>query len=37
MMMMGAPTSWYIALVGAILIGFLVVSKLMHQRMGLSN
>ena len=37
LMMMGAPTSWYIALVGAILIGFLVVSKLMHQRMGLSN
>ena len=37
LMMMGAPTSWYIALVGAILIGFLVVSKLMHQRMGLLN
>lgn len=27
LMMMGAPTSWYVAFVGAILIGFLVVSK----------
>jgi ribose/xylose/arabinose/galactoside ABC-type transport system permease subunit len=30
-MLMGAPSSWYIALVGAILIIFLVLSELMKK------
>ncbi|MCO6385350.1 ABC transporter permease [Oceanicola sp. 502str15] len=34
LMMMGAPTSWYIALVGAILIGFLMFSRLLDTRLG---
>lgn len=34
LMMMGAPTSWYIALVGAILIAFLIFSRLLNNRMG---
>lgn len=34
LMMMGAPTSWYIALVGAILIAFLLFSRLLNTRMG---
>lgn len=34
LMMMGAPTSWYIALVGAILIAFLIFSRLLNSRMG---
>lgn len=34
LVLMGAPTSWYIAFVGAILIGFLVVSSLLRKRMG---
>jgi simple sugar transport system permease protein/ribose transport system permease protein len=33
LMMMGAPTSWYIAFVGAILVGFLVVSHLIDRRL----
>lgn len=33
LMMMGAPTSWYIAFVGAILVGFLVISHLINQRL----
>ena len=33
LMMMGAPTSWYIAFVGAILVAFLVVSHLINQRL----
>ena len=32
LMMMGAPTSWYIALVGAILIAFLIVSRVVNYR-----
>ena len=28
LMMLGAPTSWYIGLVGALLIGFLIVSRI---------
>jgi ribose/xylose/arabinose/galactoside ABC-type transport system permease subunit len=32
LMMMGAPTYWYISFVGAILIGFLVLSKLLNPR-----
>lgn len=35
LMMMGAPTSWYIALVGAILIGFLIFSRLLNTRLGI--
>ncbi|MFV0245124.1 MAG: ABC transporter permease [Qingshengfaniella sp.] len=34
LMLMGAPTSWYIALVGAILIAFLLFSRLLSTRMG---
>lgn len=34
LLMIGAPTSWYIALVGLILIAFLVSSKLLNDRMG---
>lgn len=34
LMMMGAPTSWYIAFVGAILVAFLVVSHLINQRLS---
>jgi len=37
LMLMGAPTSWYVAFVGAILIAFLVMSRFMHQRLGLSG
>ncbi len=36
LMMLGAPTSWYIAFVGAILVGFLVVSRILNQRMGVA-
>lgn len=32
LMMMGAPTSWYVAFVGLILIGFLVISRLVNGR-----
>lgn len=34
LMLVGAPTSWYIAFVGAMLIGFLVFSRLLNYRMG---
>jgi ribose/xylose/arabinose/galactoside ABC-type transport system permease subunit len=34
LLLMGAPTSWYIAIVGAILIGFLVASSLLRRRVG---
>lgn len=34
LMMMGAPTSWYIAFVGAILVGFLIVSHLITRRLS---
>ena len=34
LMMLGAPTSWYIAFVGAILVGFLVLSSILNQRSG---
>ncbi len=37
LMMMGAPTYWYISFVGMILIGFLIVSKLMRGRYGISD
>ena len=37
LMLMGAPTSWYVAFVGAILIAFLVMSRFVHQRLGLSG
>lgn len=33
LMIMGAPTSWYIAFVGAILVVFLVVSQMINQRL----
>lgn len=36
LMMMGAPTSWYIAIVGAVLIGFLIFSRLLDTRLGAS-
>lgn len=36
LMMMGAPTSWYIALVGAILIAFLMFSCILNARLGIS-
>lgn len=36
LMMMGAPTSWYIAFVGAILIGFLIFSRILNNRMGVA-
>jgi simple sugar transport system permease protein/ribose transport system permease protein len=34
LMMLGAPTSWYIAFVGAILVGFLVLARILNQRTG---
>lgn len=34
LMMMGAPTSWYIAFVGAILIGFLILGRLLNAQAG---
>jgi simple sugar transport system permease protein/ribose transport system permease protein len=34
LMMMGAPTSWYIAFVGMILIGFLAASKVTSKQYG---
>ena len=34
LLIMGAPTSWYVAFVGAMLIGFLMLSKLTGSRMG---
>lgn len=34
LMMMGAPTSWYVAFVGLILIGFLVSSRLVNGRLN---
>lgn len=34
LMMLGAPTSWYIAFVGAILVGFLVLARVLNQRTG---
>lgn len=34
LMMLGAPTSWYIAFVGAILVGFLVLARILNQRAG---
>ena len=37
LMLMGAPSSWYVAFVGAILIGFLVMSRFLHQRLGLAG
>ncbi len=37
LMMMGAPTSWYIALVGAILIAFLMFSRILNARMGVAT
>lgn len=37
LMMMGAPTYWYISFVGMILIGFLIVPKLMRGRYGISD
>lgn len=36
LVLMGAPTSWYIAFVGAILIGFLVISSAMRKQMGVT-
>ena len=33
LLIMGAPTSWYTAFVGAILIGFLMLSKSMNSRL----
>lgn len=36
LMIMGAPTSWYIAFVGAILIGFLIFSRILNNRMGVA-
>ncbi len=36
LMMLGAPTSWYIALVGAILVGFLVIARVINQRSGVA-
>ena len=37
LMLMGAPTSWYVAFVGAILIAFLVMSRFMHERLDLAS
>ena len=37
LMLMGAPTSWYVAFVGAILIAFLVMSRFMHERLELAS
>ena len=34
LLIMGAPTSWYVAFVGAILIGFLMLSKFTSSRLG---
>lgn len=34
LMMLGAPTSWYIAFVGAILVAFLVLARILNQRTG---
>ena len=34
LIMMGAPTSWYISFVGTILIAFLAASKLLKIRYG---
>jgi ribose/xylose/arabinose/galactoside ABC-type transport system permease subunit len=34
LMLMGAPTSWYIAFVGAILIGFLVSTAVLRKHVG---
>ncbi|NTH16607.1 ABC transporter permease [Agrobacterium rhizogenes] len=34
LMMLGAPTSWYAAFVGAILVGFLVLARILNQRTG---
>lgn len=34
LMMLGAPTSWYITFVGAILVGFLVLARILNQRTG---
>jgi simple sugar transport system permease protein len=34
LLLMGAPTSWYIAFVGAILIGFLILSSQFRKVMG---
>ena len=31
LMLMGAPSSWYVAFVGAMLIGFLVVSRVLYS------
>lgn len=36
LMMLGAPTSWYIALVGAILVGFLIIARLINQGSGVA-
>jgi len=37
LMMMGAPTSWYIALVGLLLIAFLILPRLLNSRMGVAS
>jgi ribose/xylose/arabinose/galactoside ABC-type transport system permease subunit len=37
LMLMGAPTSWYIAFVGAILIGFLVSTSVLRKRVGVTT
>jgi simple sugar transport system permease protein len=37
LMMMGAPTSWYIALVGLLLIAFLILPRLLNSRMGVAG
>jgi simple sugar transport system permease protein/ribose transport system permease protein len=34
LVMLGAPTSWYIAFVGAILVGFLVLARILNQKTG---
>lgn len=34
LMLMGAPTSWYVAFVGAILVSFLIAASVMRKRLG---